>query len=58
MCTDDQHLDHIIENGHITANFKIAVFLGLDVFNAIAMATVNAAECYRLKNVGLVALGY
>ncbi|MCZ9892182.1 amidohydrolase family protein [Brachyspira hyodysenteriae] len=58
MCTDDKHLDHIIENGHISHNLKIAVEHGLDVFNAIAMATINAAECYRLKNIGLVASGY
>ena len=58
MCTDDKHLDHIIENGHISHNLKIAVEHGLDVFNAVAMATINAAECYRLKNTGLVASGY
>ena len=58
MCTDDKHLDHIMEDGHISHNLKIAVENGLDVFNAIAMATINAAECYRLKNTGLVASGY
>lgn len=58
MCTDDKHLDHIVEHGHISHNLKIAVENGLDVFNAIAMATINAAECYRLKNIGLIASGY
>ncbi|WP_157154666.1 adenine deaminase [Brachyspira murdochii] len=58
MCTDDKHLDDIMKYGHISHNLKIAVEHGLDVFNAIAMATINAAECYGLKDIGLIASGY
>ncbi|WP_294014965.1 adenine deaminase [uncultured Treponema sp.] len=58
MCTDDKHPQDIIEFGHINANLKLAVKNGLDCFTAIAMATVNAAECYGLNDVGLIAPGY
>lgn len=58
MCTDDKHTQDIIEGGHINENLKIAVQSGLDCFSAIAMATINAAECYGLKNTGLIAPGY
>ena len=58
MCTDDKHLDDIIKYGHISHNIKIAVESGFDEFCAIAMATINTAECYGLKDIGLVAPGY
>lgn len=58
LCTDDKHSGDIIKNGHITHSLKIAVSKGFDVFTAIAMATINAAECYNLKNTGLIAPGY
>lgn len=58
MCSDDKHPEDIIEHGHINHNLKIAVEEGIDVFSAIAMATINVAECYKLKNTGLIAPGY
>lgn len=58
LCTDDKHSGDIIKNGHITHSLKIAVSKGFDVFTAIAMATINAAECYNLKDTGLIAPGY
>lgn len=58
MCSDDKHPEDIIANGHINHNLKIAVREGVNVFSAIAMATINAAECYKLKNTGLIAPGY
>lgn len=58
MCTDDKHTQDIIERGHINENLRLAVESGLDCFTALSMATVNAAECYGLKNTGLIAPGY
>ena len=58
MCTDDKHTQDIIRGGHINESLKIAVQGGLDCFSAVAMATINAAECYGLKNTGLIAPGY
>lgn len=58
MCTDDKHPGDIIKHGHINHNLKIAVDKGFNVFSAIAMATINAAECYNLKNTGLIAPGF
>lgn len=58
MCTDDKHTQDIISGGHINESLKIAVQSGLDCFSAVAMATINAAECYGLKNTGLIAPGY
>lgn len=58
FCSDDKHAGDILRHGHINHNVKIAVKAGVDVFSAIAMATINAAECYRLKNTGLIAPGY
>lgn len=58
FCTDDKHLDDIRKDGHISYNIKKAVKLGLDPIEAICMATINAANCYKLKRLGAVAPGY
>lgn len=58
FCSDDKHPGDILRYGHINHNLKIAVEAGINLFTAIAMATINAAECYRLKNTGLIAPGY
>lgn len=58
MCSDDKHPQDILTFGHMNHNLKIAVSNGIDFFTAIAMATINTAECYNLKNTGLIAPGY
>lgn len=58
FCTDDKHLEDIRRNGHIDYNIKKSITYGLDPIEAICMATINAAECYRLKRLGAVAPGY
>nr|WP_192929701.1 adenine deaminase [Alkaliphilus serpentinus] len=58
FCTDDKHPDDIILGGHIDNNLRLAVKHGIDPITAIQMATINAAECYRLKNTGALAPGY
>lgn len=58
FCTDDKHLDEIIAEGTINASVKLAIDEGMDSLQAIQIATLNAAECYRLHNKGAVAPGY
>ncbi|SCZ04809.1 Adenine deaminase [Alkaliphilus peptidifermentans DSM 18978] len=58
FCTDDKHPDDILSGGHIDNNLRLAVKQGVDPITAIQMATINAAECYGLKNVGAIAPGY
>ncbi len=58
FCTDDKQPDDILKNGHINYNVRRAVELGLEPLKAIQMATINAAECYKLKGKGALAPGY
>jgi adenine deaminase len=58
FCTDDKHPEDLLRRGHINNNLRMAVEEGLDPVAAISMATLNAAECYGLKQVGAVAPGY
>lgn len=58
FCTDDKHLEDIRKDGHISYNIKKAIACGVDPIEAICMATINTAQCYRLKRLGAIAPGY
>lgn len=58
FATDDKHLDDLHANGGIDFNVRLAIENGLNPVTAIQMATLNAAECYKIKNVGAIAPGY
>ncbi|MFA5523833.1 MAG: adenine deaminase [Tissierellales bacterium] len=58
FCTDDKHPEDILLTGHIDNNVRLAIKNGIDPISAIQMATINAAECYNLKNIGAIAPGY
>jgi len=58
FCTDDKHLEDIRKEGHISHNIRKAIACGLEPMEAICMATINAAQCYRLKRLGAIAPGY
>ena len=58
FCTDDKHPEDILSDGHIDNNVRLAVKNGIDPISAIQMATINAAECYGLKNTGAIAPGF
>lgn len=58
FCTDDRHPEDILNQGHIDNNIRIAIQNGFDPVKAIQMATINAARCYNLVNIGAVAPGY
>lgn len=56
--TDDKHLDDLIEEGSINHNIRVTIQHGIHPITAIQMATLNAAECFGLKNKGSIAPGY
>lgn len=58
LCTDDKHIDDLAQNGSIDTSIKMCIEAGLAPEIAIQMATLNAAECYKLKNKGAIAPSY
>ncbi|OWA35164.1 adenine deaminase [Saccharibacillus sp. O16] len=56
--TDDVLLDDLIEHGSIDHAVRLALAEGLDPVIAVQMATLNAAECFGLRQLGAVAPGY
>lgn len=58
FCTDDKHLDELLEEGSVDHNARLAIRCGLDPLQAIQMASLNAAECYGLQTKGAIAPGY
>lgn len=49
FCTDDRHIEDLIEEGSIDYCIRKAVKEGINPVRAVTMATYNAAECYGLK---------
>ncbi|QUF66902.1 adenine deaminase [Bacillus atrophaeus] len=58
FCTDDKHVDDLLEEGSINHQVKIAIKAGLDPFLAYQLGSLNAAECYGLDTKGAIAPGY
>ena len=58
FCTDDKHLEHIFEDGHINSNIRESISLGIDPVEAICMATLYPARIYNLRHKGALAPGY
>ena len=58
FCTDDKHIEDIRMQGHINYNVRKAISLGLDLFEAIKMATLYPAGHYGLRHLGAIAPGY
>lgn len=57
FCTDDKHIDEVLEKGTINDGIAAAVAAGLSPEFAVTMATRNAAECYGLTGVGALIPG-
>jgi adenine deaminase len=57
FCADDRHLNDIVDHGHIEHFLRLAIDQGLDPAMAIRMATLNAAERFRLHDRGAIAPG-
>lgn len=58
FCSDDLHPNDIINRGHIDYAINLAIESGLDPIQAISMATINIAQCYKLDRLGAIAPGY
>ncbi|MFP3358067.1 adenine deaminase [Planococcus sp. SIMBA_143] len=58
FCTDDKHLDDLIEEGSVDYNVRTAIRYGINPITAISMATLNAAQCFGLHQKGAIAPGY
>jgi adenine deaminase len=57
FCTDDRHPADLLDEGHLDYLIRLAVTEGLDPVTAIRMATLNAAEWFRLRDRGAVGPG-
>ena len=57
LCSDDRQPKTIFEKGHINHHLRMLVSYGIDPVMAIAMATLNASECYDLLERGAIAPG-
>lgn len=57
LCSDDRQPETILSLGHLDNHLQICVEEGLDPITAIQMASLNAAECFGLKDRGAIAPG-
>jgi len=57
LCSDDRQPKTILSKGHLDDHLRICVRNGVDPVTAIRMATLNAAECFDLKDRGAIAPG-
>ncbi|MFC1993340.1 adenine deaminase [Chloroflexota bacterium] len=55
---DDRSCADLLKDGDIDAVVRKAIRSGLDPVRAIQMATINAAEYFRLEGLGAIAPGY
>lgn len=58
FCTDDKHLDDLVAEGSVDHNVRLAIKEGISPLQAIQLATLNAAECYGLREKGAISPGY
>lgn len=58
LCSDDRQPKTILSEGHLDNHLRICVAEGMNPITAITMATLNAAECFRLHDRGAIAPGY
>lgn len=49
FCTDDKHVNDIVQEGHISYNIQKSIDIGLDPVEAIKMATINAAKHFHVE---------
>lgn len=57
LCSDDLHTEDIFSKGHLNEHLRLCVKGGLSPVSALTMATLNAAECYRLDDRGALTPG-
>lgn len=57
LCSDDRQPKTMLHEGHLDNHLRICVEEDLDPIIAIQMATLNAAQCFRLYDRGAIAPG-
>lgn len=57
FCTDDRHIEDLIEEGSIDNSIRIAIKEGMNPVMAYTIASFNAAKCYQLHDRGAIAPG-
>ena len=55
--TDDRHPADLLDEGHLDYHIRLSIAEGLDPVTAIQMATLNAAEWFRLRDRGAIGPG-
>ncbi len=58
FATDDRHPEDLIEQGHINHMVNVALGAGTNLAWVLQMATINAANYFRISDLGAVAPGY
>ncbi len=58
FCTDDKSIHSILKTGHINHNARMAVKAGIPAVEAVKMASIYAANAYRLYGKGALAPGF
>lgn len=57
LCSDDRQPKTILSKGHLDDHLRICIKEGINPIEAIRMATLNAAECFRLYDRGAISPG-
>ncbi|NMM62328.1 adenine deaminase [Clostridium sp. P21] len=57
FCTDDRHIEDLINEGSIDNCIRIAIKEGMEPIKAYTIASFNAANCYNLRDRGAIAPG-
>lgn len=57
LCSDDRQPRTILKSGHLDNHLRICLEEGIEPVAAIRMASLNAAECFRLSDRGAIAPG-
>ena len=57
-CSDDRHIDDLLERGSIDNCIRLSTKQGLNPVKAFIIASYNAARCYGLYDRGAIAPGY
>ena len=58
FCTDDRHIEDLVNEGSIDNCIRMAIKAGLDPIMAYTIASYNSANCYGLRDRGAIAPGY
>ena len=58
LCSDDKNAKDLATRGHLDDALRRLVASGLPAKYALAMATINVAECYRIADMGALAPRY